>query len=232
MRSMTNDQFVERPDTPISNHRPTFRTIEIGKATMRNSNAQLVTAYGEMVADRVDAGWEPYILTYMFKHIGGSPRHVGETMRKEVERVYATMLTRIVRHPRSEWHRWKLPMLIGGPDWPVPKHQRQDKRNVIANDGQHMHAVELMPAVSRLKERLDDHIDDEQPRYVREPLFRIHAQRITDDPGYVTEYVLKALQRGRSTPDDLIVLPRSASELPRDGISPWTRRRLAEAKLP
>src|SRR3954464_9024200 len=73
----------------------------------------------------------------------------------------------------------------------------------------------LMPPISRLKERLDDHIHDEQPRYVREPLFRVDAKRVTHDPGYVTKYALKALTRLRINPDQLIVLPRALSELTR-----------------
>jgi hypothetical protein len=179
------------------------------------THQQLTQAYANMVSDRVAAGWQPYLLSFMFTEIGGSPRRVEEVMRQEVERVYATMLTRIVRHPRSSWHAWKAPVFIGSPDWPVPKHDRQDKQDILPNDGQHVHGVQLMPPVSRLKERLDDHIHDEQPRYVREPLFRIDAKRVTHDPDYVTKYALKALTRQRINPDQLIVLPRALSELTR-----------------
>jgi hypothetical protein len=47
------------------------------------------------------------------------------------------------------------------------------------------------------------------------PLARVHAQPILNDPGYVTEYVLKSLSRQRFSLDDLVILPRSRSELPR-----------------
>jgi hypothetical protein len=177
------------------------------------TNSELLQGYAQMVTDRIDASWQPYLLTFMFNPIGGSPRRVAEVMEKEVERVYATLLPRIVRKPRSEPHLWKRPIWIGCPDWPVPKHDRQDKQYVLPNDGQHPHVVALMPPVSRLREPLDDHIHDEQPRYVRDPLFRIDAVEIDRDPDYVTRYVLKSLERGRIHTDQIIVLPRSVSEL-------------------
>jgi hypothetical protein len=181
------------------------------------SDEQQIQAYAGMIDDRVAAGWKPFLLTFMFEQIVGSPCCRTEVMRKEVERVYATVLTRIVRHPRSEWHAWKNPIWIGGPDFPVPKHERQDKRDVIPNDGQHVHAVALMPPVSRLRQPLDDHFDDEQTRYVRDPLFRIHTRRITHNPRYVGDYVLKSFKRARADVDDLIILPRALTELTRPG---------------
>jgi hypothetical protein len=138
-----------------------------------------------------------------------------KTMEVEIERVYATLLPRIVRGHWSPRHTWKRPIWICCPDFPVAKHARKDKREVVVNDGLHYHGVSLMPPVARLREPLDDHVQEEQARYVRHPLFRIDAERITHDPAYVTEYVLKSLKRGWITPDQIFILPRSLSELVR-----------------
>lgn len=193
------------------------------------TNRQLINGYAQMVEDRERAGWKAYLLTFMFEEIGGSPRRVQEIMHNEVERVYATMLTRIVRHPRSQWHAWKLPLLIACPDWPVPKHDRQHKQRVLPNIGQHFHAVQVMPPVSRMREPLDEHIEDEQARYVRKPLLRIHAARITHNAAYVARYTMKALERGRVGADAVLVLPTSAKDMTSDGITSWTRRRIEDA---
>jgi len=46
------------------------------------------------------------------------------------------------------------------------------------------------------------------------PLSRIEAKRIDINPVYVAEYAFMALQRGRVDFDQVIVLPRSRTELP------------------
>jgi hypothetical protein len=50
---------------------------------------------------------------------------------------------------------------------------------------------------------------------VRAPLFRIDAVEIDRSPAYVTRYALKSLERGRFDPVQMILLPRSVSELSR-----------------
>ncbi len=179
------------------------------------TNADLINGYTQMITDRIDEGWDPYLLTFMFNEIGGSPRRVGNVMAKEVERVYATLLPRIVRKPRSVTNAGKLPMWISCRDFPVPKRDRQTVRDVIVNDGQHYHAISLMPPASRLEESLDDHFYYEQGRYTRDPLFRIDAVRIDANPAYVARYLMKSLERGRIDPDQILVLPRSFSEVSR-----------------
>jgi hypothetical protein len=44
-------------------------------------------------------------------------------------------------------------------------------------------------------------------------LARVHGELITHKAGYGTRYALKAVRRGRSELDQLIVLSRSKSEL-------------------
>ena len=50
------------------------------------TNSQLIDGYAQMITDRVAFGWKPYLLTFMFDPIGGSPRRVSDAMEKEVER--------------------------------------------------------------------------------------------------------------------------------------------------
>src|SRR5689334_16487298 len=60
-----------------------------------------INAYGDMINQYMDQGWDGYLLTFMFNHLKGSPVSVQKQMYEEVERVYAKVLTRIVRKPRS-----------------------------------------------------------------------------------------------------------------------------------
>jgi hypothetical protein len=78
-----------------------------------------------------------------------------------------------------------------------------------------MHGIGLMPPVSRMKEGLDRHFVREQGLYVRAGgLMRVHAEKITSRPGYVTEYAFKALRSGRADFDDLVILPRPRDQVP------------------
>src|SRR4051794_41164424 len=157
----------------------------------------------------------------MFNHVPGSRASVLHQMQREVERVYATSLTRVIRKPWCEAKQNRLPILIACPDLPVPKRQKHSLRDVIINDGVHYHGIALIPPGSRMNQGLNQHFAAQQARYVRRehalarhPLARLRADPIVRDPDYVTEYVFKSLSRQRFSLDDLVILPRSRDELP------------------
>jgi hypothetical protein len=156
------------------------------------------SGYGRMVTERLEEGWEGYLITFMFKSLRGSPASVMRQMEREVERVYATLLPRIIRepgkHPISE-----LPLWVVCPDFPVPKHSKKNLRDVTINGGSHMQGSALIPPWNRMNCGLDEHFEQSQSLYVRpeHSLARVHAVPITSNPAYVTEYALKSISRRR-----------------------------------
>jgi len=63
---------------------------------------------------------------------------------------------------------------------------------------------------------LDEHISKNLRKYLVGNLREIGVAPITEQPEYVTEYGMKALKRGFSE-DDVLILPRTLSELPCNG---------------
>ena len=175
----------------------------------------IVRGYQEFVEEMVQEGWTPYVLTFMFNQINGSPTTVLTRMGKELERIYATMLTRIIRNPTSASAIGQLPIWIGCPDFPVPRHSRQSLASVTINEGLHVHAIAIIPPKSRLKEPLSTHLRTNQGLYVghRKMVSLIRADLIDSSPGYVTGYVLKSIYRRRCDTDRILVFPRSLTEL-------------------
>jgi hypothetical protein len=180
-----------------------------------NYNSLIISSYGQFVEDKLNLGWTAYILTLTFRHVSGSFSSVHRRMENELERIYATMLTRLIRYPMSKTVTEKLPIWFGCPDFPVPKHHKQSLSAVTINDGLHYHAICLIPPVSRLKEPLSEHVIAHQGLYARYGTLVSHFQAdlIISSPGYVVGYVLKSLAKGRANPDQIIVFPRSRSEL-------------------
>ena len=187
----------------------------MGSYRSSQSQKELVAAYGAYVAEQIHRGWGGYLLTFMYTQLPGSSSTVLEQMFGEVERVYATLLTRMVRNPHSAAARGHLPLLLACPDFPVFKHAKACLADVVINDGQHLHGILLAPPRSRLGQSLDAHFTEYERLYLGRAgrLRRIHAQRITRDPAYVTGYALKALQVGRVSADHLLILPRTSGEL-------------------
>ena len=140
----------------------------------------MVRGYQEFVEEKIQEGWTPYILTFMFNQINGSPTTVLTRMGRELERIYATMLTRIIRNPTSARANGQLSIWIGCPDFPVPKNARQSLASVTINDGLHVHALALIPPRSRLKEPLSTHLRTNEGLYVghRKMVSRIRADLI------------------------------------------------------
>lgn len=182
---------------------------------MKFEPRQIVNAYGEWVADYVDRGWQPDLLSFMFNAIPGSTAKRGETMDREIMWVYSRCVQRMFRRPRVFGDHGLLPIWIVSPDWPVPKADKDHFRDIALNDGEHRHAVTLTPPRTRLNGTFADYITGEQRYFTGNDrvLWRIDAQPITNAVQYVTSYALKSVERGRIGPGEVFVLPRSPSEL-------------------
>jgi hypothetical protein len=183
----------------------------------RPSPKQLVAAYAGWAEERVMLSFKPTMLTFMFNPLPGSSTAKQGQMFEVVTRTFSKALTRVHRHPdKADW--WKLPLWIGCVDWPIHKRFKDHYANIAINDGAHMHMLALDPPNSRLERwgiTLEQEIlDINQKLYIgTEPgLHRIHCLTISDDAGYVTDYALKALKTGRTSVDDILVLPRAKAE--------------------
>lgn len=163
----------------------------------------------------VAEGWSPYLLTFMFKQLGGSPVAVARQMEREVERVYATLLPRIVRRPTAPSAMGRLPVWLCSHDWPVFKREKSSLRDVVVNDGQHVHAACFVPPWSRLREDLAAHVEEHRDLYIRSgfPLLRLDVEPVTQQVGYVVGYARKHASRAIVGEDVSFVLPRSATEI-------------------
>jgi hypothetical protein len=101
------------------------------------------------------------------------------------------------------------------PDLPVYKRQRDKSiEDVSINNGLHYGGVAVTPPHSRFKSTLDIYFEDYQETYTSEKLERIHVTPVTWDPAGVTDYVTKTYKRNRVSDADIIILPKSTSELP------------------
>lgn len=182
---------------------------------MQIDGRALMAAYGGWMEELEAQGFLPYLLTFMFSHIRGSALTVERVMREEVERVYGLSLTHFVRRPHSAAQRDLLPRWIGCPDYPVGKGAGGSFRDVSVNAGRHVHVLAMIFRVSRLTVPFHLHIREQSELYERGPLRRLDAEPVRDRLAYVGEYGLKQIGRGRATSDDLIILPRSSSEMAR-----------------
>lgn len=180
------------------------------------SHKDLTIGYAQLIQQRVQDGWLPHLITFMFSQLPGSPSAVVKQMQDEVERVYATLVTRVVRKPRSPQSADRLPVFVGFADLPVARREKKQLREITLNDGLHYQGILLMPAQSRLRTGLAFHFMKYHRLYLkdRSRLDRLHVRPIDTDPGYVVRYTLKALENGRLPYDDcVLVLPKSATEL-------------------
>lgn len=177
----------------------------------------VVAGYAKLVADRVDEGWHPHLATLMFAPLPGKPESVIAQMRAEAERVYRIFLPRVVRRPLASGSAGRLPILIAAPDGPVGKRDKP-LASISINNGVHLHGVLLVPPSSRLPVPVHEHFRHQQALYVRDGrrVLRVDVRPVDRDLERVVAYALKGLSRRRFALDDLIVLPRTASEVRHD----------------
>lgn len=152
----------------------------------------------------------------MFNQLIGSQSAISDQMDREVERLYAMLVTHYVRKPTSPSAVGKLPIWICAPDMPVFKHKQNHLRDVVANDGAHRHAIALTPPQSRMIVNLDAYIHQEQ-RYFSgcdKALFRFHAEKIDKTPEKAVGYAIKSVKNDRHGrgADGIMILPKTRAE--------------------
>jgi hypothetical protein len=224
---------TDRPDHP--NHQPAESNQQTGEIRRSSStdpsvirpnpsryfprgtrlNRDLVGGYAQFVKQRMSDGWTCYLVTFVFDRIPGSRDRVMTRMRDEVLRVYSTLVTRVHRNPRAA-STGDLPALLSVADLPVYKRDRSMAPTSFCNGGLHIHALVLMPPMSRMTEGLDEHFRDKSDLYVIPDgsIQRVHVVRVTTEPDRVVDYVFKAVLNRRIPYDEaLMVLPRSSGEL-------------------
>lgn len=177
---------------------------------------QYIEGLGQLVEEHIKHGFEPCMLSFMFKLAMLNGR--SQQLHDEVNRVYSRFLTECVRNPWSEHNLDHRPVLIACPDWPVGKRYKQDQIKTLPWEGAHWGGVLLVPPRNNLNVGVKDHFETvKRKAYVRTglPLSRVHVEHISYRPQLATKYVLKSLRRRRCTPDDLVVCPLSRSERPK-----------------
>ena len=189
---------------------------------------QLTDGYGQLVIDRVADGWSPYLLVLKFRHLGDVRRRASviAQMHQAAEGAYTQLLFRTWKHPRARSVRDLRPVWVLIADVPGLGSRRLPIRDLLPNDGLHLQGVVAMPPGGRLREPLDRHLADMSDRYCPRggPLLALHATPITSSVAYVNSYNFKSLRRGRAELDDVLILPRPASDLdsrPRQATEPW-----------
>ena len=174
----------------------------------------LIQSYGVWVQQQLDDGWDGYLVTFVFNQIPGSMRTKTQQMEQEVVRWYGRLATRTVRKPRSSKWAPLLPKGVFVPDLPVAKKSKQDLRDVVINDGLHVHGIVVANRSGRIVEPLEVHFAEKLEEYLTGNLRHIDVQPITRTAGYVTGYGMKGLKRPNFCPDNILVLPRTLGELP------------------
>jgi hypothetical protein len=176
----------------------------------------LIQSYSQWIQEYVDIyNFNPFLMTFMFKPLKGSHEAIMHQMKDEIDRVYSTFLTRVIRKPNSVYQRYlrSRPMLIAAPDRPVPKHKKQRLSDVTINDGRHIHGILAVPRCCRLKEDVVSHFQQYKRLYVKNRLLGLDVRAIESDLPRVVDYAFKSVTANKFEYDDILILPKSETEL-------------------
>lgn len=188
------------------------------------SQSRLTEELNQFIKRRLFRGDEAYLLTLMFKALKGGEESVARQMNKVAEILYSRILTRLVKNPRNTDIE-QLPLWLSCPDWPVRKMSGLTAADILMNGGRHLHAMMFVPPNARTGVRLSQLINEKPRQFlVGQALTRLHVEPVEKTPDKATGYVLKSVGRGRVGWGEILILPKSHSEMGR--ISPRQVRRL------
>jgi hypothetical protein len=168
---------------------------------------EIIEAYGQLVKDKLSSGdWEGYMLSVMFNPLPGSPAVTIKCMHQATTALFSKLVTRTVRRPNTRKGKTKTPIGIFFMD--IPDGLRVlDTRDVLVNDGVHMHGIIMVPTTSRLKEPLDVHFAKNKSLYqVGTSIHHIDVRSINYASDQATSYSGKAVSKRRFGYDDILIL--------------------------
>jgi hypothetical protein len=173
----------------------------------------ILDAFGAWIKQHVKLGYDPYLLSFMFDHLPGSEQARIQQMHDQVTIFYRKLITHVERDPTLDKNAHKLPRGVFFPDVPAYKRKKQGLLDVTVNDGLHMHGVLVIPDKSRLKTSLDEHVLENYHKYRSHKMYRIDVVPMDARIVYTTDYAGKALKTPRFDQDDILILPKTTSEL-------------------
>lgn len=196
-------------------HSPICATI--GKSTFTSvSSGDLklqLNAYISWFEQMLGDGRDGYLASVTFHSIGGSPEVRIRQMQSDLIAMYGRLAKRVVRNPSKSSKKNELPTAVFFPDSGYYSHSRRGSRDVWVNDGLHMHGYMAAMPTARCPETLDIHFEERRDLYRVGRIRQIDVRHVEYDEDYVADYALKALKRGRHSIDDVLILPRSGTEL-------------------
>lgn len=158
--------------------------------------------------------WRPYYINFMFEAIPGPEKVVLARMERALEKFYGRFSTRFDRTPRAIKSQLNIPHFVLVPDKPTWKREKTSLRDVSINaGGLHYNGLMMTPRRSRFHGCPIDHLKEKQQTYARHGISRIHAKPIYGAAG-IADYACKTVKWNRADQNDILVLPRSVSELP------------------
>jgi len=178
----------------------------------------LLHSYGQWINEHMAYGWNGYLFSFMFDQLQGSDHGRMQEMKKQLGWFYGRLAKASV--PKASSQKWSqyLPKAVLVPDFPVFKHSKQRLRDVTTNNGLHWHGIILATwRALKLQQSLDVHVKENPGTYLVGHIRRIDVKPITHDVEYVTGYGMKSLKSSRVSDDDILIFPRSVSELPGKG---------------
>lgn len=181
----------------------------------KSNRQQLIQGWQQWVRTHVEDGYEAFLLTFMFKHLGDDDKRTINAINRNMEDCYSRIINRFNRKGHSTTRYALNPKIITCPDRPGWKKNGSEPEEIWINNGLHAHGIALTKARARKGRRLDEDVRLAQSHYIhRTALIRLHCVHISHDLPNVVRYGLKGIEAGYVRPQHILQFPRSISELP------------------
>jgi hypothetical protein len=167
----------------------------------------------QWIYDLVFKGLKSYYVNFMFEPLHVPTAELVPQMRRGIHKFYGRFCTEFIHNGRAKSEQERMPKFWLFPDLPVHKNNGNSLREVTINGGLHYNGPVLIPPVSRFQECPIKHLEENQTRYARHGIERIHIV-VGGDVSGLADYAAKTIKNRRANEEDIIVLPRSVTELP------------------
>ena len=172
----------------------------------------LIAGIPSIVRARMQEGWTPHRLSFMFKQLPVDGRLATEWMTADITAFHRNLTNRSLRRANRPAVSHMRPILFAAPDVGGSVSGQRGRKvaggDTYINDGLHYDAILLMPAKTRVAlPLLESSLDRYRPK--RSWIARVYCAPLDDRDG-AASYALKWAKWHTSYEDSLVFLPDSS----------------------
>ena len=192
---------------------PAYQAYYVASARFKNATdpRAVDAAFVDWISNLHRVGWSVYFVTFVFNQLPGAQQARIQQMARRITKLYSALVNHTIRHTKKGKDLTRLPLMIAVPEgvWRAT-YNKVLVSDIRPNEGDHFHAVYLLPPWSKAKVfPFDLYFAANRGKVIdaRDILWNVDIRPMDEQTARVWSYIQKSKFRNPDAQDEVLLLP-------------------------